>query len=348
MAGEARAGAFSLPEKAQMIVSAGINLFELRKTQPFSYAQRDFGFWNVRAYEDTMPGTFRLRYRTVWFTGQNAYIEFTPNQRDICTAFCPDDHLWHNRITLAATIDEGSYTIELYHTSDGFIPGRKLVREILIIRDYMQAYKVMDDRNKKLRKEVYRSKSRDEAISFANEWAEKNSSAVPSVIPCKIKELEELIKKHGGAWIQCPEFQAIHRPKIQDLINQVQAKEPATAVQVGASLLTQVSMLSEEEKRELASMLAPHITSEPKATGEIAPEKLSDLSWNDLRRLAKIKGVNVKEKDRAAIEKEIEEKVAAEKTQATDHTVSQPPTPDVSPYEGMEQEEIDEAQEVVT
>jgi hypothetical protein len=302
---------YSLPERFQTVVDAGIPLFELRKTRPFDNVQRDFGYWNVRVREYTQSGTLRLTYDTRWFVGPQAYIEYVPNKRSICTAFAPDDETWHNRVYIASNLDSGTFTIERIHTANGVIPGQAVLQQIKILREFLYEWRVIDGGTI-----VFRSKLPAGAQAFAKDFMTKNGRTV-EVLQARTDPVEKLIAQYRGRWVECPEFQTLIKPKVVDAIAEAEkvSPMPVTMAQMGQSLLSQVARMTDQDRLALAAMLRPYMIGEERVGhGTSAPDakeparsdedqraELVKMPLAALRKLAKTKGLDTRNQSKVEI-----------------------------------------------
>jgi hypothetical protein len=229
-------------------VDSGIPLFELRKTRIYDNSQKDFGFWDVRVREEVAQN-LRLSYRQNWFTGDNAYIEYFPNKKGIATAFAPDDHIWHNRVMLACTMSEGNYTIEALHTKDGSLSANIARLNIVCLRNYIFVWNVekVTDRGREI---VFTSKKREEC-----EEAQREIGTSARIVFGKIPEIEALIRKFRGRWVESPEFQDLHRPKVSAMIEEKTKIEKPSVASVGLSLIENVRNMNQAEREELSKLL---------------------------------------------------------------------------------------------
>ena len=297
---------FALPERKQTIVDAGIPLFEIRKTKFFDNTQRDFGPWDVRAWDQLNETTMKSSYRVSWYQGENAYIEYFPNKKGIATAFVPDDDVWHNRIWMAGTIAEGNYSIFRLHTKEGSLPAAVALQYVTVVRAYIFEWKVL-----KAGKCVFKSKKKAECDSFMA------TTEGCTVTLGKLDEFEDMIRRLGGNWMLDPAFQANHKPRIQALIDEAVGK--ANVATVGQTLVAQISTLSEDDRKKIAAMLlgekagvselppaalplntpaTPVVPNAaiPRASAVSTPEtSIDDLPLAQLCRIAKDRGLTIKQ-----------------------------------------------------
>jgi len=344
---------YPLPEKIQIAIDAGINMFELRRTRPGRWEQSDYGFWDVVVSERQLTGRIDVGYNVRWFQDNNNYIRYIPNSRNILTAFAPDDEYWHNRIMLAATINANAFTIQQLHSPGGVIPGSRVTKEILAIRDYMEEWKLVDPLQPKV--EIFRSKNLEEIEAFTEEFAKRNNGRTPSSIPTKIVAIEKLMKKYPHAWERSSEFEHEHKVRIIEIIASTIGKEetPTPTITAGA-LLQQVAAMTAEERAELARLMYPAlsvVTAPAAATAASSTDKkpsitdaeIEALSAKKLTSACKVRGIDVKKLTH-------DEMVAALKTHIAEETTVAPevkpqaPTvanaPAGNPYEGHEAEEV--------
>lgn len=201
-----------LPEEKQLIVDAGIPLFELAKTvQNYQGNVNDFGYFDVDVSDFTAGMPPKLYFRENWHRGPHSYIRYHANRRGFCFAFCPDDPDWYNRIMLAASIHANIWRIERYHTRDGMVSGVRATEEIMFIRDLTHRWcvKVRD-------KTVARflPAKREDAVSEAEKIRERGEN--PRIVWGKIESIETLIRKYKWNWFFSSEFREIK----QDLVVQ--------------------------------------------------------------------------------------------------------------------------------
>ena len=283
-----------LPEAKQLVIDAGWPLFEVRKTKLFDNTQRDFGYWDCRAWDDVDPGTLRATYRWRWFDNDNAYIEYFPNKKGLCTAFIPDDPIWHNRIMMACAISEGKFSIQRYHTKDGTVPANVATTYITVIRNYIFEWKVI---LKETGECVFRSKKADECNAFADATEDPTEVELG-----KLKPIEGFIKQLGPRWMSSPEWIANYKPALVDLIDKATSPMESSVATIGQNLIQQVGNLSQEDRQKVAAMLmgdapvnipAPAAPAQPLGAKTLTSESvaLEDKPWTEIRRIASAKGI---------------------------------------------------------
>lgn len=346
---------YALPERFQTVVDAGIPLIELRRTRPYDNSQKIMGYWNVSVREYAEQGSFQINHSVRWFTNQQAYIEFYPNKKSICTAFAPDDDSWHNRVMIALHIDTGIFTVEKIHTPNGVIPAKAAMQEMQILRDLILEWKAFDGSDL-----VFRSRTRIGIDAFAKDFLQKNGRAVDIVLG-KTENIERLIVAHGGRWMETAEFQTTTKVKALELISAEQANMPVSMAQIGQSVLTQVASMDEAHKRELAAMLFPYMSPASRLTGAtdgapatVTPSRESEeatiraMTFADLKRLAKAKNVTPGTKNKEDLITALLDKLAEERS-ANAPAALPPEAPFTldeagNPYDGVETADEEVAQ----
>jgi hypothetical protein len=278
---------FQLPERFQNTVNAGVPLFEARRTQPFNNTQKTFGLWDARATFYVREGTFDSGYRVSWYTNDNCYVEFRPGKLGICTGFIPDDRFWHNRIVMIDLLESNQINIERLHTPDGTIPSRLIVQELSALRDYINEWRILVGE-----KIVFRG-SKDDASSYVAEKLPETDNY--QLLTGRTAEIEKLIKKYGGGWMECQEFEQEHRPRIAELITKRQPANNPVPVSNFADLL---KGMTQGELKQVAEMFRPFLGNQEgapevaaKSNGEV-PIENRDI--NELRQIAKTYSINTK------------------------------------------------------
>lgn len=336
--GTSSANFIVLPESKQLIIDSNIALFELKKRTQAWQGSRDFGYWDVRVIEDIDHNNM-INYRKVWAKGPTASIEFTPNNKGIALAFCPDDEFWYNRVKLAATIDHGEYNIERRHTRNGYINGPVATKEITILRDYLYDYCLMFNGQV-----IFRTKNRTEAEEVQYTKMSENAGSSITVMRRLIAPLDKLLAKHKGGWVQSPEFQEEHKSAVQAIISkEIGSSNKPSMVEVGDQLLGAVSRMTEEQRAQLAKLLKVESTERyVKSTGIDKAKSLDETNdINTLRRLAKQKGISTSGMSKDDI------KTALKEINKEEHDEAQTPLEN-DRYEGMNLDDTDDDENTET
>jgi len=126
------------------------------------------------------------------------------------------------------------------------------------------------------------------------------------------------VRQLGDGWFKAPEFQTTYRAQIQRMIEERIGKprnETAQPVNTVESIVNAVSALSDEDVQRIAQALlrgrgieGPQREQKP-AENEVDMES---LGMNQLRTLAKLKGVNSKNMEKAELVAAIRERVEQE------------------------------------
>jgi hypothetical protein len=332
----------SLPERQQVILDAGISLYELRRRGQNFQRTVDMGFWDVRAY-DNVSSSGSFNYDIRWFDGPSAYIEYRPNKKGICFAFCPDDEFWHNRIALATTIDTGRYAIERLHTNRGVMPGGVATEEISILSKHIHDYKLMI--NGAL---LLRSKSSDEINEARNKkLLDGVDEKSIQVVWGKIEPIEALIKVYSSNWFMAPQFQQEIRKEIEAKISSLHSQSAPDPVQIGNDIISQMMRMSPEQRAQVRDLLMDHAQEEfTESKGKSEPKDFSDCTVKELQRLATTYKIDVRGKNKAELVDLVREAaVRASLTQKS--TVNTPLAPDFESdgddsdrYDGVAEEEV--------
>ncbi len=273
-----------LPENKQRIVAYGINLFEVRKNKRQYINIPDFGYYDVRVSEGIYEYTMTYRYDARWYKGTRAYVDYTPDKKGILTGYIPDDEEYHNRIMLASNINSGTFRILRYHTQSGFLPEKRIVQEIMFIRDLIHTWNVDLIEGKK-RTRIFVDPDENKCREFAREQ-EKDGKKV-NVIYGKIKPIKVLIDKYGQKWLFSPEFQAEIIPDIKEKVAERFASDSTQPS--GINLEDQIASVLQSMGPEKIAELMNKKTGNPSNAGK----PLEELSINTLRSLGKTKGLNI-------------------------------------------------------
>lgn len=324
-----------LPEKKAAIVSAGINLFELRKAHMSFSPVRDFGFWDVRVREEVHQIRQTLFYRQNWFKGQTAYIEYFPNKRGFLFAHCPDDPIWHNRVMLSGILGKSGTIIERYHTQNGVISGKRMTAEIQLIDEYLREWQIVS-----ARKVIFSSKSYTAAEEAATDMVAKGKLADYSIERRMIVPVQNLIRAYRGNWMESEKFQKEHRPAMQELIRARLGGGKPDVATVGSQLVSALRQMSEQDRAALKQLLLQDIPGPAHESQE--GKALEDLDWHTLRRVGADLGIKAQGIKKDELVAEIR-RVQAEKQEAA----TGPAAPSEAqgygnPYEGMDSGEEEE------
>lgn len=311
-----------LNEAEQLVVDAGIALFEIRKIQRSFLPLKDFGFWDVKVRQNLGNTSDQLQYIKKWYDGQTAYITYNPNRKTgVCVGFCPDDPLWHNRIMLSGVIDSDNFRIDRYHTRDGVLSGAQITDELNIIKNFIHDFKVVDTKTNKL---IFRNFSRKPCEEAASAYEEKNGiqdnesdKTIPKrvqIIWTKIERIEKLIALHGGRWFTVEEFQKGIRVEIQDKIKAYYAKNRPDITSVTNNLLSNVAQMTDDERKRLCELLfgekPVQTQAEQAETPASSQNNFSSMGIDDLRKYARSIDINPDKMKKAEIQNAIREKAA--------------------------------------
>lgn len=208
-----------LPEKYQDAFRHGVHFFELHFPKPQEFNKPIYGPWDIKVEAELIEGTFKTRYREIYFTGQSAHIRYEKvDKTGLAIAFMFDDKYWHNRVML---IDNPIFRVHQMHTRDGIIPGSAIRLDIECLRDVITEetpiFKVMNssDREltffyKKTDAEKYLSRLKDDSCYIEDGKKRQKTKKVLSLI-AKYKD-----RQFG--WTDCPEFNNEIRPQVEELI----------------------------------------------------------------------------------------------------------------------------------
>lgn len=329
MAGAIGLSRFVLPEKKQLIVDSGIPLFELRKLGLNYQGTKDFAYWDVRVREEINNFTQAFYYVKSWYQGPTAYIDYTPNKKGICFAFCPDDPEWHNRIMLSANLRSGLFIIERYHTREGTLAGAVAAKEIEIIRDALHDWKV--EAGKKV---LLRTKNRKEAEAFILEYNEnKDHNPKASIVWSKIQRIEEIISVRRGNWFKSQEFIEEFRKPLEDKITNYHAAQSPDPNAIGSALISQLERMNEEQRKRVADLLGV-ARQEQYQSNEGGKIEVDNLKIDQLRRIAAQRNIDVKGMIKQQIIEAIKEDMKSAAAQAPEGASN-----DRDRYEGVEEPE---------
>ena len=231
-------------QRLQTIVDSGIHLYELRYPMPKWFGPKLFGYWNVKVFDELNQRSLKIIYRQKWFTDNDAYIEFHPNKRGICTAWCPHDKFWHNKLLLAEHLHSGQFNVTRLHMRDSSVSSNIATAELMAIAEFLGEWKVINNAGKV----ILRTKIEAEA----NDAAEKEGFKVEYG---KIAAAEELIGKYKNIWMQSPEFSAIILPQIkQAVVDKTRGMENSVE-STAISLIDEVDNMTEDQRRKLVEKL---------------------------------------------------------------------------------------------
>lgn len=200
-----------LPEKWEMCLQAGINLFELAKNHQNYQGMKDFGYFNVDVRDSIVGSPPRVTYHPYWHRGPTSYITYIPNHRGFCFAMCPDDSEWYNRMQLASNIHSGFFRIDRYHTRNGIVSGERMTEEINLIRTLTHNWIL------KVNGEIKEYAAVDKRFMLEQEEKrikERDPSAITQILWGKTKEIQDLITRYRNNWFFSAEFSQKIKPRI--------------------------------------------------------------------------------------------------------------------------------------
>jgi hypothetical protein len=265
-----------LAEHQEMIIDAGINLFEIQKSRINPMGTQDFGYFDV-VIGERIGANERIERSVEWRMGQQAYIKYFPEKRTgLCYGFAPDDPWWHNRIMLASNIKNGEFLITRYITQQGLISGNRITDEIRFIEDHIHDWKVTIGKDVK-----FRSKDVLEIRRVVTELVEKGMR--PQTIYSKIPEIEKIISIYKQRWISSPDFQQKFLPKMKEAIaEKFKAETDNSPIDFKKELFRVFRELTPQERLEL--MAEADNSDKPKSA---EGKKINELTEEEALRVAR-------------------------------------------------------------
>jgi hypothetical protein len=304
-----------LLEPEQMAIDAGVNLYELRKVALSHNGVKDFGLWDIKAsLRMVQNSSINQSHVVTWVDGPSAYITYRANDKGVCTGFCPDDPLWHNRLILCA-ISTKNTVVDRYHTRDGVVAGALAKQELDILFNAIHDYKLVDnDDPVDGVKTLFRSANPQEVEAAYRDYVIKNRSEKSKyqVLVSKIEEIEALIFEYSSDWFKSETFQKEIRPSIEAEIKAF--TDESTVGAVAGDVLANVRKMTPEQRTELAALLnlAPAPVQLPVTIGtnvdtqEQSTETPTEaMKLDDLRRIAADQGIVTGRKSKAQLLEEI-------------------------------------------
>jgi len=291
----------------QNAIDAGLNLYELRKVKLNNNSVIDMGLWGVDAKLWQIQGNSDGQYRLNWHRGQVAYVTYKINSKGVAVAFCPDDKEWHNRLLLC-TYPETNVKIDRYHTSKGVINGAEAKKELDILSDCINDWKVVDNEDEiEGEKTLFRSKYLQEVEDQYRTMLRKNPSLKNrlQIKQSKIAKIEELMKRYGFEYFVSEEFLKEIRPAIEERIqNELYSSVESTADQ----LISSVANMTIDQRIELRNLLFPdeiQPESEPEPVAEPTQVTQDPITLDDLRRQAAKLNIPYKGRKKGELTEEI-------------------------------------------
>jgi hypothetical protein len=352
---------FALPQKVRVAVEAGMSMWELQLTTPFDNTQKIFRLWDARVFEDVQTGTTKIRYNFVWYRGDDAYVEFRPDNRGICVAFVPDDPMYHNRVMLASMLPQNRIKVMRIHTPEGAIPGKTAHEYLKCVWDTCFEWHVVKKTHEGTTSIIAQFKNLPDADALLYRMRADISDEKASerekvwIIQSNTDEIREIIGKYRGAWTQSQEFQNSIKPKIQKAIND-RTSGMAKSTNIVQMLIDAAATMTDTDRARLSEVFAGKASNNTVAAPSTASpdspnpaEDLSGMHMSKLRTIAKAKGVVSKDKTKEQIIKEIEAKVEAEKAAIVSPNVAAESIADgILPSYDQFKEDDDEDEVIVT
>jgi hypothetical protein len=289
-----------LEPQQELIIDAGINLFELQKPKINPAGTQDFGPFGVSVTNPLDPDG-RVFINVEWLMGDRAYLKYYPERKNgVCFGFLPDDPWWFNRIWLASNRAAGLFIINRYITQNGLLPGSEISSEIKFIEEYIHDWKVV------VGKEVmFRSKSLPEATEKAREIAEKTGKR-SQLIFAKIEEIERARSDNRHAhWIMSDDLQNGIIKRLKAAVDEKfgAAKKEAGSVNIAAEIEKYIGGLNSAALLDLMSK-----AKEKDVARSIEGKTLKDLNFDESKMVAKTYGIDAKNLNERQIKREISKK----------------------------------------
>lgn len=197
----------------QLIIEAGIPLFELEKRSSARLDNNELGFASCKAIKH--ENSDRLPIQLIWKTGSNGYVRYTRDQVGRYVGYLPDDPEWFNRTRLCAAIQNTKLKISKYINALGLVTvGAEITEEMNYIGTMMHDWVA-----KMHGCIVIRSKDVNEVHEYVDKKRAEGCE-IQGPIWVLIEKLENVRKKHRHDWIFSPEFQLEMIPEMKKRINQ--------------------------------------------------------------------------------------------------------------------------------
>ncbi len=203
----------TIPYEKQLIIEAGIPLFELEKRSTARLDNNDYGYANCKASKH--QNSMNLPIQVIWFSGKKGYVRYSrdPNGRYI--GYCPDDPEWFNRTLLSSTIRGGKFKISKYINDNGLVTvGSEITEEINYIGTMLHDWVAKMDNSV-----VFRSKNEMEVKEYVNKKRTEGLN-VQGPIWGLVEKIERVRENHRHDWMFSPEYQQEIIPEMKRRINQ--------------------------------------------------------------------------------------------------------------------------------
>lgn len=191
----------SLSERESTILTAGINLFEIKPRRIQFFGDRIFGPWDVNIRE-LIGANNQLQQSVRWHSKRSAYVECRHFGKGKRFGWVPDDPYWHNRIQLIYLVlgNNPAYQLLRYHTPEGSIPANRLLQELVYLRDQTHQWTVVDRQTKEV---LFKSIEGTEADRFvANAVQDGKPEAKRMMLAFTLSdEIKPLVQEYSTQWI---------------------------------------------------------------------------------------------------------------------------------------------------
>ena len=325
-----------LPYEKQLIVEAGIPLFELEKRSSARLDNNDFGYANCKAIKH--ENSDNIPIQLIWKAGKRGYVRYSrdPNGRYI--GYCPDDPEWFNRTRLCSAIKSPKLKISKYINELGLVMvGSEITEELNfmgnLIHDWIAKINGCV---------VIRSKNEQEVKEFVNK-KRREGIEIQGPLWGLVEKLERVRENHRHDWMFSPEFQQEMIPDIKKKIDQkfnrdvknIQKQQPdleSAVAKMFPQMLSEMSVkqLTEIVKKKLEKGYKGEVIENGQLLSDGIP--LEDLPINKIRTIAvKRFGIKTNKKTREELIKQINnkiKKISDEEEPEDVNDILGPPTPE--------------------
>lgn len=331
-----------VPDDKQLILEAGIPLFEFEKRSDARLDNNDYGYINVRASKN--PNSSRIPIGLTWYKGSNAYVRYSRNRQGRYVAYCPDDPDWFNRTKLTSTILNGGFKISKYINELGLITvGAEITDEINFIGLMIHDWVAKIDKNV-----VFRSKKEEEVKAYVDKKRSEGINVQGPILGLveKLQKICDAHHKHD--WMFSPEYQNEIIPEMKrriikkfnreiKVIRDEQPDIERAISKMAPQIISNMSMkqLTELMKKKIGEQAEGVVIREEMLFLDGIP--LEHLTINKIRTIAiKEFNIKIKEKTREELISLINEKIrSAADSGAPDEEISDdvndivgPPSPE--------------------
>lgn len=326
----------TIPYEKQLIIEAGIPLFELEKRSSSRLDNNDLGYANCRAIKH--ENSDNIPIQLIWKSGKKGYVRYSRDELGRYVGFCPDDPEWFNRTRLCSAIRNPKLKISKYINELGLVTvGSEITEELNYI-----GFRIHDWVAKMNGSIVIRSKDEREVQEFVNK-KRREGLEIQGPLWSLVEKLERVREFHRHDWMFSPEFQQEMIPEIKKEINQkfnrgmktLQREKPeleAAIVKMVPEIIQGMSIkqLTDIVKKKLEEGEKGEMIKNGKLFSNGIP--LEDLPINKIRTIAvKRFGIKTNKKTREELITLIEKKIKKVSDDSEPEDVNDllgPPTPE--------------------